>query len=263
MTGSINNHTARKSLGQHWLSDNQTLEAIVNLASISAADQVLEIGPGLGHLTEHLLARGAMVTAVEADSSLINKLAEHFKGQPLTIINQDILQFDFSSLPPNYKIVANIPYYLTSHLFRVLFEQSNLPVSAVLLVQKEVAERLAAKAGQMSLLAVSVQFYANVSLGQIVSAELFTPKPKVDSQLIHLQILSRPRFAVDPKAYFQLVKAGFSGKRKTLHNSLSSGLRLSKDETKQWLTRAKIDPGRRAQSLSLADWNSLYRCRIF
>jgi 16S rRNA (adenine1518-N6/adenine1519-N6)-dimethyltransferase len=162
-------------------------------------------------------------------------------------------------LPPDYKVVANIPYYLTSNLIRVLSETSNRPILAALLIQKEVAERVAAQPGDMSLLSVTAQFYWQVGLSQVVPARLFTPPPKVDSQIIILDRLNETLFPeVDPKSFFRLVKAGFSQRRKTLLNSLSAGLQLSKDDTRAVCERASIDPGRRAQSLSLEEWRQLY-----
>ncbi|HLB40661.1 MAG TPA: 16S rRNA (adenine(1518)-N(6)/adenine(1519)-N(6))-dimethyltransferase RsmA, partial [Candidatus Babeliales bacterium] len=169
----------KKSLGQHWLKDEPTLSYIANSANLSATDTVLEIGPGLGTLTRHLLDRAKEVMAVELDEALAQKLPSHEK---LQVVQADILKFDLTKLPPGYKVVANIPYYLTSNLLRVLAESDNSPILMVLLVQKEVAQRITAKPGQMSVLAVSIQLYYQPQLGKVVPAELFTPSPKVDSQ---------------------------------------------------------------------------------
>ena len=148
----------KKSLGQHWLHDEPTLDAIVDAAGVQAGDNVLEVGPGLGTLTRRLLARGAAVTAVEFDTVLAEKLpvalADVSEGS-LSVVHQDILQFDLTQLEPGYKVVANIPYYLTSNLIRVLCESTNPFSQAAILIQKEVAERAAARPGQMSLLSVS------------------------------------------------------------------------------------------------------------
>jgi 16S rRNA (adenine1518-N6/adenine1519-N6)-dimethyltransferase len=155
--------------------------------------------------------------------------------------------------------VANIPYYLTSNLIRVLSESANSPAQAALLVQKEVAERVAARPGGMSLLSVSAQFYWDVSLGRVVPAELFTPPPKVDSQILTLQYRKTPMFqSIDARGYFRIVKAGYVGRRKTLHNSLSAGLQLSKPDTAELLAAANIAPTLRAQNLTLDDWHRLY-----
>lgn len=250
----------RKSLGQHWLHDEATLDTIVDAADVQAGDVVLEVGPGLGTLTKRLLARGAKVTAVEFDGILARSLIEKGPMHPdLTVIQQDILEFDLTKLPAHFKVVANIPYYLTSNLIRVLCESTNPFDRASILIQKEVAERAAAKPGQMSLLSVSAQYYCEVSLGPIVPAQMFTPPPKVNSQVLVLKYRSQPLFGeIDTKQFFRVIKAGFSQKRKTLLNSLSAGLAITKDETKNLLEAADIPPTHRAQALSLDDWHALY-----
>lgn len=251
---------AKKSLGQHWLSDTTTLSAICEAADVNSNDTIVEIGPGTGTLTRELVKRAKNVIAIEFDSKLANELIFSQIAKNLQIIKEDILKFDFTTLSQNYKIVANIPYYLTSHLLRILSESSNPPSIAVLLVQKEVAERVAAKPGEMSLLSVSTQFYWEVSQGMTVPAKLFTPPPKVDSQILTLKRRLQPLFPdIDESVFFRLVKAGFASRRKTLHNSLSAGLRIGKSELNQSLTLAKIDPGLRAQALSLPDWYTLFR----
>jgi 16S rRNA (adenine1518-N6/adenine1519-N6)-dimethyltransferase len=259
--GNMSDIIPKKSLGQHWLHDESTLRAIVDAAGVSAGDHVLEIGPGLGTLTRQLLARAAQVTAVEFDETLATNLGREI-GSPkdnLTVVQSDILRFDLTSLPARYKVVANIPYYLTSNLIRVLSESSNPFNTAAILIQKEVAERVAAAPGQMSILSVSAQFYCEVSLGPVVGRALFTPPPKVDSQVLVLKYRTEPLFdGVDPKQFFRLVKAGFSQKRKTLVNSLSAGLALTKDQTRDMLSTADIPENTRAQALSLDDWYALY-----
>jgi 16S rRNA (adenine1518-N6/adenine1519-N6)-dimethyltransferase len=255
----MNEPWAKKSLGQHWLHDMATLEAMAE--DVQPGDTVLEIGPGTGTLTEVLLKKGAQVVAVEKDNELVSSLLNIFADRLkyLTLVNQSILEFDLTTLPVGYKVVANIPYYLTSNLIRVLSESSNPPASAVLLVQKEVARRVAAQPGQMSLLSVSAQYYWEVTLGRDVPARLFTPPPKVDSQILKLNYRTNPLFKdVNSKDFFRIVKAGFGERRKTLENSLSGGLRLSKDETKNILKKAGIDPGLRAQALSLEEWHNIH-----
>lgn len=246
----------KKKLGQHWLHDQASLSAMADIAGVSAEDSVLEVGPGLGTLTEVLLQRGANVVAVEYDQELYELIKKELKNaEQLEVVNQDILRFDLTQLPPSYKVVANIPYYLTSKLVRVLSESANPPQSVTLLIQKEVAERLAAGPGEMSLLSVTAQMYFEPRLGPLVPAELFTPPPKVDSQIIHLNRRQQPLFGqADTKLLFRLVKAGFSSRRKTLLNSLSGGLQLPKEETKDLIEKAGIDPQSRAQDLSLEDW---------
>lgn len=250
----------KKSLGQHWLDDQPSLRAMLDSAAVGPADTVLEVGPGLGALTELLVERAKHVVAVEVDPKLAASLPKRIKSDNLEIVSQNILNFDLSGLPKGYKLVANIPYYLTGNLIRAISESSNPPQKVALLVQKEVAERVVAKPGEMSVLGVTAQFYWQVELGRIVPARLFTPPPKVDSQILILKRLSKPLFTgLDKKDFFRLVKAGFSQRRKTLLNSLSAGLQLGRDDVASHLERASINPERRAQSLSLQEWHQLYK----
>lgn len=254
-----NSPAPKKSLGQHWLHDEASLQAMCIGADVQPTDTVLEIGPGLGTLTSLLVKRAAHVVAVEFDAKLAEQLPSRVTASNLDIVTQDILSFDLTSLPVDFKVVANIPYYLTSNLIRVISETPNQPVSAVLLVQKEVAERVAAAPGDMSLLSVTAQFYWQVSLGELVPAELFTPPPKVDSQILILQRRPTPLFDdIEPKAFFRTVKAGFAQRRKTLLNSLSSGLHIDKAIITTVCESVDIDPRRRAQTLSLEEWHNLY-----
>lgn len=247
-----------KSLGQHWLHDRLVLEHIAECADINENDTVLEIGPGLGTLTSELLRRAKKVIAVEFDGELARKLPGQFPGKNLEVINQDILSFDLSQLPSGYKVVANVPYYITSKIVQLLMTSSNKPANAVLLVQKEVAERIAAQPGNMSILAISAQLFAEASLGDIVPAHLFTPPPKVDSQVIILRTRHEPLIeAQEEKHYFRVVKAGFSAKRKKLRSSLSGGLGITKDEVEKALQNAGIFVDARAQDLTLDEWKTL------
>lgn len=244
-----------KSLGQHWLTDRGILSEIADSAGLTSDDTVLEIGPGLGTLTSELLRRAKRVVAVEFDPELARKLPGQFPGKDLTVIHQDILQFDLSSLPSGYKVVANVPYYITSKIVEMLMTAENKPSAAVLLVQKEVAERLAARPGEMSILAVSAQIYAEVSLGVKVGRAYFTPPPKVDSQVVTIR--TRPTPLVPPedeRALFRVVKAGFSAKRKKLRSSIAAGLALSKPQAEELLRHANIDPELRAEDLSIEQW---------
>lgn len=244
-----------KSLGQHWLKDRDVLAHIADCAELTPDDTVLEIGPGLGTLTSELLRRAKKVVAVEFDSELARKLPAQFPGKDLEVVQDDILSFDLSTLPKEYAVVANVPYYITSKIVQMLLTAENKPRIAVLLVQKEVAERLAAKPGQMSILAVSAQIFADVTLGDMVPAVFFTPPPKVDSQVVILRTRNEPFLTdVSEKDFFKVVKAGFSAKRKMLRSSLSGGLKLSKTETEELLARASINPNSRAEALSLDDW---------
>ncbi len=250
---------AKKSLGQHWLTDFGSLAAMCDAAEVQDGDTVLEIGPGVGTLTELLVERADKVVAVEFDEKLAAELPRRRPESNLEVVNQDILRFDLTTMPADYKVVANIPYYLTSNLVRVLSESTNQPSYAVLLVQKEVAERVAAGPGAMSLLSVTAQFYWQASTGELVPAKLFTPPPKVDSQILILKRRDTPLFPdVDAKQFFRLVKAGFSNRRKTLLNSLSGGLHLDKPAVSQLLESADITPTARPQELSLEQWHRLY-----
>ncbi len=248
----------KKSLGQHWLKDHKILKAIAEAANIQPNDTVLEIGPGLGTLTSELLRHAKKVVAVELDSDLARKLPTQFPGKNLEVIHQDILAFDLTTLPPHYIVVANVPYYITSKIIELLMTSTNKPRTTVLLIQKEVAERLAAEPGNMSILAVSAQIYADVKLGNIVPAEYFTPPPKVDSQVVILHTRSAP-FVTDEqeKPFFRVVKAGFSAKRKKLRSSVAGGLGISKETAEALLREAHINPNARAEDLSLDNWRQL------
>lgn len=250
---------AKKELGQHWLQDQTILDAIVSAAEIAPDDNVLEIGPGHGSLTEKLVEAGARLTALEFDRDLLAELRRKFKNSNAAIEHGDIRKFDFRRMTLPYKIVANIPYYLTSHLIRSISETENPPIRAVLLIQKEVAERLCAKPGEMSILAVTAQFYFDCQLDCVVPAHYFSPPPKVDSQAVVLKRRAKLPFDVNEAKFFRLVKAGFSEKRKTLRNALSGGLAISKESVEDMLNKAQVDSGLRAQALSLEAWYELYK----
>lgn len=250
---------AKKSFGQNWLRDEYVLDEIVKSAEIAENDTVLEVGPGLGTLTQKLVATGADVVAVEADKDLLPRLGSMFQGKAnFELINNDILKFDLSKLNNDYKVVANIPYYLTSNLLRTLLESNNPPSTMVLLVQKEVAQRIMAKPGQMSVLAFSVQYYAKPEYIMDVKKELFDPVPKVDSAVIKISRGQKPAFEADIKKLFRLVKAGFGEKRKMLRNSISGGLGIETSLVENLLEDCKLKPTARAQELSLKDWQGLY-----
>lgn len=249
--------STNKSLGQHWLTDPTVLEDIVSIPELSSVDTVLEIGPGPGTLTQFLTQRAGKVVAVEFDRQLAEQLPSRVPADNLRVVQSDILKFDLTTLPQDYIVVANIPYYLTSKLIRTLSESSNPAREIVLLVQKEVAERIAAVPGQMSLLSVSTQFYWEVQLDAVVPAALFTPPPKVDSQLVVLR--RRQQLPdVEQKQFFRLVRAGYSARRKTLQNSLAGGLRISREVSGELLSVAGLSPVARPQELGLEDWRQVY-----
>lgn len=255
-----------KSLGQHWLRDREILDAIAFSAEIEDGDFVLEIGPGLGTLTSSLLkfaGKNGRILSVEFDENLAKKLPAQFPGKNLEIINADFLDFDLSKLPKNYKVAANVPYYITSKIVEKLLTSENKPSVAALLVQKEVAERMAAKAGELSILAIASQIYAEVSLGILVPREFFTPPPKVDSQVVVLKsrehnlieiFNSKNNCEVSEREFFRIVKVGFAAKRKKIAKSLSANLAISKERTAKILEKCEIPPDLRAQDLNIEEW---------
>ncbi len=240
-----------KSLGQHWLKDRLILDAMVEFAGVGPDDTVLEIGPGLGTLTSAILRRAKRVVAVEFDADLAHKLPAQFPGKNLEVINSDILQFDLSQLPQGYKVVANLPYYITAKIVNFLISSPHRPAIITILIQKEVAERIAQTSGS-SILGLAVENYATVELGEIIGPEWFTPPPKVDSQIIRLDLRHQPLIteAELERQFFRVVKAGFSAKRKKLRSSLAGGLALDKTVVEQLLKTATIDPNWRAEDLT-------------
>ncbi|MGC1376003.1 MAG: 16S rRNA (adenine(1518)-N(6)/adenine(1519)-N(6))-dimethyltransferase RsmA [Anaerolineales bacterium] len=250
-----------KSLGQNFLQDSDALEEIAAIAEIQPDDSVLEIGAGLGSLTRYLAASAKSVTALELDHGLIPVLEAVLAPYPNTrLIEGDILRLSPAQLidRDDYLVVANVPYYITSAIFRRLLEKAPRPRRIVLTVQQEVAERVCAQPGEMSLLALSVQVYGLSVIAAKILASAFYPAPKVDSAVVRVDLYPEP---VIPVAlldrFFRLAKAGFSQKRKTLRNSLSAGLAISTLEAAQMLEQAGIDPQRRAETLSLAEWGKL------
>lgn len=260
-----------KSLGQHWLRDRVVLDGIAEEAEIKNGDFVLEIGPGLGTLTSSLLkfaGKDGEVLSIEFDENLAKKLPAQFPGKNLTVKNTDFLDFDLSKLPKNYKVAANVPYYITSKIVEKLLTSENKPSIAALLVQKEVAERICAKSGDLSILSIASQIYADCELGQFVPRELFTPPPKVDSQVVILKILEKNKLElfneknnlkISEKQFFRIVKAGFTARRKKILKALSANLALSKEQTIKILTQAKVSPDARAQELTIEDWLEITR----
>lgn len=250
-------HT-RKDLGQHFLIDEKALDKILETAKLSKSDTVVEVGPGMGILTRELCKRAGKVIAVELDTTMLTVLKTAcIKHCNLQVENQDILKFDTSKLE-NYKLVSNLPYYITSPVIRKFLEAENRPEEMVLLVQREVAERIAAKPSRMSILAVSVQFYSDPQIIAIVPRTSFFPAPKVDSAILKIKIYKRPIFDVDSRLFFRIVKAGFGEKRKQLINSLAGGMHLNREWTEKWLKEAKINQQARAESLAMTDWYNLY-----
>jgi 16S rRNA (adenine1518-N6/adenine1519-N6)-dimethyltransferase len=252
---------AHKGLGQNFLQDPLALEKIVSAAEIQSSDTVLEIGPGLGSLTRYLAVSAKGVIAVELDENLLPPLKAVLSPyQNIRLIHGDILKLSPKdlNLGNDYIVVANIPYYITSAVIRHLLESESKPRRIVLTVQKEVAQRICAESGDMSLLALSVQIYGKPHIAAHIPANAFFPAPKVDSAVLIVEIYSSPRIKEELlTTFFRLIKAGFSQKRKTLRNSLSSGLHISPTEAANLLIQVNIDPQRRAETLSIEEWEKL------
>lgn len=244
----------KKSLGQHWLKDASVLKQIVDQADVNGDDTVLEIGPGPGGLTNELLSRGASVIAVEVDEYWASALDDHDR---LLVVQQDIRRFDLGQLPPNYKVVANLPYYLTSYVLQLLTTADHQPSQITVLIQKEVAERIAASPGQLSILALAMQLFGRVQLGPTVAPRYFEPPPKVDSQVLTLIKHQTPLTDNDPAQVIKIIKLGFASKRKTLINNLASSLPLTKPQLKELMQQLDIAENVRAQELTIKQWDQL------
>jgi len=256
------NLRTRKSLGQNFLVEDGVFDRIIDAAELTSDDTVLEIGPGLGTLTRRLAQHAAHVIAVEYDAQLMPALQYALAdASNVTVINDDILAVDPAQLVANathYKVVANLPYQITSAVIRHLLEAQRRPEVFILMVQLEVAQRMIATPGQMSLLAVSVQFYGQPHLLKRVKADAFRPRPTVDSAIVRIDTYAQSPIEVDDtKHFFNIVRAGFGQMRKQLHNALKSGLALPSNAIDAALQNAGIDAARRAQTLSLEEWARL------
>ncbi|HNN13685.1 MAG TPA: 16S rRNA (adenine(1518)-N(6)/adenine(1519)-N(6))-dimethyltransferase RsmA [Anaerolineales bacterium] len=252
---------ADKRLGQNFLQDDSALEKIAAAAEIQPQDFVLEIGPGLGSLTRYLAASAREVTAVELDPDLLPPLRAVLTPYPnVRIVHADILDLDIADLvnAPGYLVAANIPYNITSAIIRHLLESERKPRRIVLTIQKEVAERICAAPGDLSLLALSVQVYGRPGIQARIPAGAFHPVPNVDSAVLRIDIHDQPLIPAELlDRFFKLIKAGFLQKRKTLRNSLSAGLHIAPPAAESLLRSANIDPMRRAETLSIEEWRSL------
>jgi len=251
--------TPRREAGQNFLIDKNILNKIVKFADVKPTDNVLEVGPGLGVLTEHLLESAKKVVAVELDRTLHYILKREFKRHPkLDLVNGDILNIRSEELREkfageDYSLIANIPYNITSVLIRQFLSSDYKPKRLVILVQKEVAQRIVAKPGEMSLLALGTQFYADCKILFHVSRNSFMPAPAVDSAVIELTV--KKKFPTEDEVnFFRITKIAFSSKRKQIQNNLSNGLHITKDEAKDKLEEAGIGISSRAQELSIDDW---------
>ncbi len=264
----------KKSLGQHFLIDEAALGHILSAARVSPGDLVVEIGPGLGILTEGLAKQGARVIAVEVDAKLVALLKKRLAGFPdVRIVHADILQvaprqllednFPTSEIARGYKVVANLPYYITSPVLSHFLEAQPSPSRIVVMVQKEVGETIAAVPGKMRLLSVKAQFYSKPTIVARVPAASFYPPPKVDSVVIRLDVYPGPPLlesgTSDVAGFFDIVIHGFSAPRKQIHNSLAHSLEMPPDQVASLLEKAGIEPKRRAETLSLEEWKELWK----
>lgn len=252
-----------KDLGQHFLTDERALARIVAAAELTPEEAVLEVGAGVGNLTRRLAPAAGRVVAVEIDRRFLPVLqAELEEFSNVEVVWGDILALDPATLMGDrpYKVVANLPYGITSAVLRHLLEARVPPQRMVVTVQREVAERVVARGGRMSLLAVSVQFYGQPRLLFRLRPGAFYPPPEVESAVLRIDRYPQPPVEVeDREAFFRLVRAGFTHPRKQLANSLAAGLGISPSEAARLLAVAGIDPQVRAERLSLADWARLVR----
>jgi 16S rRNA (adenine1518-N6/adenine1519-N6)-dimethyltransferase len=248
-----------KGLGQHFLHDETVIADMLEAADVQSDDTILEVGPGLGVLTSALVQRAGQVVVYELDEKLA-ALIESQQAENLTVVLGDALELP---LPPRgttlpYKVVANIPYSITGALIRRLITSPSGPSSITLLVQKEVAERMCAKPGQMSVLSVAVQLHGTAHIDRLVPPECFWPAPKVDSAVVHVDLAGGLMLDVEERDFMRLVKFGFAQKRKQLKNTLAAGLRIEPTEVERYLLAVGLTPTARAQELSLAQWKQLY-----
>jgi 16S rRNA (adenine1518-N6/adenine1519-N6)-dimethyltransferase len=255
-----------KGLGQHLLISRKALDAVVEAAELTPEDNALEVGAGTGVLTVELAKRARRVVAVEMDRAIFPVLQEIAASYPnIEIIARDLLKVRtdeiFGEQP--YKLVANLPYYITALIMRHMLESPNRPERMVVMVQREVAERMTAAPGAMNLLGLSAQFYGAPRIVGHVPATAFYPPPKVDSAVVRLDLFpTLPLDETGRERFFALARAGFAEKRKQLHNSLERNLRLAPEQVMAWLAACGIDPERRAQSLSVEEWQALTRASL-
>ncbi len=269
----------QKKWGQHFLTDARILESIADAADIAPTDTILEIGPGLGHLTRVLARRAGRVIAIEIDSQLAAKLQDEFSS----VSNVTIVQANFLDARPAewiarhgnqiagagkipapvrmpFKVVANLPYYITSAILRHLLQATRKPSVIVVMVQREVAQRIVAQPPAMNLLAISVQFFARPRIVRTIAAGAFYPPPQVDSAVVRLDVFPEPHLGTrETEEFFEIVHAGFGERRKQLFNALRHRLPDSARSIAQTLANTGIDPTRRAETLTLPEWLALYR----
>ena len=256
---------ARKALGQHFLVDSSYLKTICAKAELSKEDILIEVGPGLGMLTEALLEEAGRVIAVELDTALTNALTQSLSGSSnLTLVNADILETTPEQLlgagVTSYKLVANLPYNIASPVLRRFLEARFKPSLIVVMVQREVAKNMMAAAPNMNLLAIGVQLYGKPKIVRKVPPDAFYPRPKVDSAIVRIDVYDKPSVDVgDIETFFKIARAGFGNKRKQLRNSLAHGLDISPKTVEELLNKAGISHQRRAQTVTLDEWAEISR----
>ena len=269
-----NNLWPKKGFGQNFLVSRGQLEAIIKSADIKDSDTIVEIGPGLGVLTQELAKRAKLVLAIEADFKLVSYLRTYFKSaKNVKIIHQDALMYDLNQMQSDFKLVSNLPYNITSPVIRKFLESQNIADlnidadqrginkldSMVIMVQKEVAERLTAKPGSSDrgILTVMIELFGNAEIVEIVPRSDFWPSPDVDSAILKISIVP-PRFSVDQRLLMKFVKVGFSQKRRQIHHPLAANFHLPTSEIKDILESVNIDPSNRAEDLTIEQWIGLY-----
>ncbi len=248
----------KKSLGQNFMHDPNTIEKIVSTAELMPDDTVVEIGPGTGELTARLADYARHVMAIEVDERLEPVLEDRFASTSnVYLVFQDVLKTDILSLAGNkeFVVVANVPYYITTAIIQHLLEQPRRPKRIVMTMQYEVAERICAKPGDMTILSNSVQYYGKPEIVSKLNPAVFWPRPNINSAILKIDTYKQPIVTVtDDKLFFRVLKAGFSQKRKQLRNSLSGGLQVKSTVAKEYLDTAGIDSQRRAETLTLEEW---------
>ena len=251
-----------KSFGQNFLVDRSALNKIVEAADIQPDDEILEVGSGTGVLTRELAKHARRVVAVELERDMLALLAKTTAAYPnIELVARNLLFLDPTEVfgQAQYKLVANLPYYITAPTFRHFLESAHPPRLLVVMVQQEVAQRIIAGPGDLSVLAMSVQFYGRPRIIAQVPARSFYPAPKVDSAILRVDVNTQAPLPPEQRdGFFRLVHAGFSEKRKQLHNSLTHGLHCKNEQVRAWLTAASIDASRRAETLSIDDWLHLW-----
>jgi len=258
---------AKKRLGQHFLIDNTVLSTVVSSAEITSDDNILEIGPGLGVLTVELAKYAASVIAVELDAQMASQLECRLSSlSNVRIINADILEVTLSQVlegKSSYKVVANLPYYITSPILRYFIGAAIKPILLVVMMQKEVAESIVAISGKMTAMAVGVHVFAEPRIVTYVSSHCFYPQPKVDSAIVRIDMLPTPRIKLDNlDDFLEIVRCGFSAPRKQIHNSLAQGLRMEPVDVTSLLEKAAINPQDRPGKLSIDEWERLYKAIV-